>query len=450
MKRGISEFLNYNIFATNLSIASDLNPDANKVFVTYALAESTNNPIINFKLPDGSAKSITVETTASIKDKLGTASTSAAGYVTSTDWNTFNNKPNLGTSSTTAFRGDYGNTAYNHSQASGNVHGLTLANLGIGNIDNTSDANKPISTAVATALGNKVDNTITINSKQLNTNITLSASDIGLGNVTNDSQVKRSEMGAASGVATLDADGKIVQNIAASKVTGVLSIDNIPAGAIERVVPVTNDTARFALTTATVQLGDTVKVVSTGIMYMVKDEANLGNETGYEVYVASVAAAVAWTGVSSVPAHITEVGSITAANNDFIVQIGGAFTNRTPAQVKTILAVDNVSNAKCNLNASVAPGVSDDNVAGYSVDSRWIDTTHGRIYICVSAATGAAVWKDITGNADKLQGIPIASTTPTNGQTYIYNSTSGQFEPGTVSTGGGSSTPDPYFAALFM
>ena len=39
--------------------------------------------------------------------------------------------------------------------------------------------------------------------------ITLDKSDVGLGNVTNDSQVKRSEMGVANGVATLDANGKV-------------------------------------------------------------------------------------------------------------------------------------------------------------------------------------------------------------------------------------------------
>ena len=40
--------------------------------------------------------------------------------------------------------------------------------------------------------------------------VTLGKSDVGLGNVTNDAQVKRSEMGAANGVATLDANGKLV------------------------------------------------------------------------------------------------------------------------------------------------------------------------------------------------------------------------------------------------
>ena len=40
--------------------------------------------------------------------------------------------------------------------------------------------------------------------------VTLTKNDVGLGNVTNDAQVKRSEMGKANGVATLDANGKRV------------------------------------------------------------------------------------------------------------------------------------------------------------------------------------------------------------------------------------------------
>ena len=67
----------------------------------------------------------------------------------------------LGTTSTTAYRGDYGNTAYQHSlKTSGNPHKVTKLN-------------------------------------------------VGLGNVTNDRQVKRSEMGVANGVATLDSSGRI-------------------------------------------------------------------------------------------------------------------------------------------------------------------------------------------------------------------------------------------------
>lgn len=53
-----------------------------------------------------------------------------------------------------------------------------------------------------------VDN-YTINGKKISGNPTLTKTDVGLGNVTNDAQVKRSEMGVASGVATLGSDGKV-------------------------------------------------------------------------------------------------------------------------------------------------------------------------------------------------------------------------------------------------
>lgn len=64
----------------------------------------------------------------------------------------------LGETSATAYRGDRGKTAYDHSQVStGNPHGVTKADVGLGNVDNTSDANKPVSTAVQSALNGKAD-----------------------------------------------------------------------------------------------------------------------------------------------------------------------------------------------------------------------------------------------------------------------------------------------------
>lgn len=55
----------------------------------------------------------------------------------------------------------------------------------------------------------KVDKTTTVNGHALSGNVTVTKSDVGLSNVSNDSQVKRSEMGKASGVATLDSNGKV-------------------------------------------------------------------------------------------------------------------------------------------------------------------------------------------------------------------------------------------------
>lgn len=63
----------------------------------------------------------------------------------------------LGETSSTAYRGDRGKIAYDHSQTIGNPHGTTKGDIGLGNADNTSDLNKPISTAQQVALDTKVD-----------------------------------------------------------------------------------------------------------------------------------------------------------------------------------------------------------------------------------------------------------------------------------------------------
>lgn len=64
----------------------------------------------------------------------------------------------LGETATTAYYGDKGKIAYDHSQlTSGNPHHVTKADVGLDNADNTSDLNKPISTATQTALDSKAD-----------------------------------------------------------------------------------------------------------------------------------------------------------------------------------------------------------------------------------------------------------------------------------------------------
>lgn len=64
----------------------------------------------------------------------------------------------LGETSSTAYRGDRGKTAYDHSQVTtGNPHSVSKADVGLGNADNTSDANKPVSTAQQTEIDTKLD-----------------------------------------------------------------------------------------------------------------------------------------------------------------------------------------------------------------------------------------------------------------------------------------------------
>ena len=117
--------------------------------------------------------------------------------------------------------------------------------------------------------------------------------------------------GAVTGSVSSDFGGNVtisttLANFDASKiVSGTIGMDRLPKAALERLVVVADDTARFALTSAKVQSGDTVKVKSTGKMYLIKDESKLNSEDGYEPYTASQASSVPWSGVTGKPSTFT-------------------------------------------------------------------------------------------------------------------------------------------------
>jgi hypothetical protein len=102
----------------------------------------------------------------------------------------------LGETSSTAYRGDRGKTAFDHSQIiAGNPHGTTKADVGLSNVDNTSDLNKPISTATQTALNAK-ENSITAGTTSQywrgdKTFQTLDKTAVGLSNVDNTSDANK-------------------------------------------------------------------------------------------------------------------------------------------------------------------------------------------------------------------------------------------------------------------
>lgn len=117
-----------------------------------------------------------------------------------------------------------------------------------------------------------------------------------------------SAKGAVNGYAGLDANSFV-------------PLVNIPPAALERLVIVADQAARFALTTATVQNGDTVKQVDTNVLYFVKDDTNLANAAGYEVYSAGTASSVAWSGVTGTPTTVAGYG-ITDIASDAAFGVG--------------------------------------------------------------------------------------------------------------------------------
>lgn len=82
----------------------------------------------------------------------------------------------------------------------------------------------------------------------------------------------------------------VIPQVDASVVTtGTLPISVLPQGALERLVKVADEEARFALTTGDVQLGDSVLQIDTDTMYIVIDTAHLDSAAGYEEYAAGTA-----------------------------------------------------------------------------------------------------------------------------------------------------------------
>lgn len=132
-------------------------------------------------------------------------------------------------------------------------------------------------------------------------------------------------------------------NFDASKIaSGTISIDRLPKAALERLVVVANDTARFTLTIATAQSGDTVKVTSTGKMYLIKDESKLNSEDGYEPYTASQASSVPWSGVTGKPSTFTPPTSSATV-------LGGIKVGYTTSGKNYKVQLDSFGNAYVNV-----------------------------------------------------------------------------------------------------
>lgn len=198
-------------------------------------------------------------------------------------------------------------------------------------------------------------------------------------------------------------------NFDASKIaSGTISIDRLPKAALERLIVVADDTARFALTTATAQSGDTVKVTSTGKMYLIKDESKLNSEDGYEPYTASQASSVPWPGVTGKPSTFTpptssatvlggiKVGYTTSGKN-YKVQLdssGNAYVNVPWTDTNTTYTNMGAASASAAGKAGLVPAPAAGAQAKYlRGDGTWQtppNTTYSNMGGATSSAAGSA------------------------------------------------------------
>jgi hypothetical protein len=139
--------------------------------------------------------------------------------------------------------------------------------------------------------------------------------------------------GIANGYASLDANG-------------LVPVTQMPPAALERLVVVADQTARFALTTATVQNGDTVLQNNTTTMYFIKDDTNLNNSSGYQQY--SAGTSVNFSG--SLSGDVTGTQGSTS-----VVKVNGA---TVPASASVL-----ASNASSQLIAVTTGNVTGTNIS---------------------------------------------------------------------------------------
>ena len=185
---------------------------------------------------------------------------------------------------------------------------------------------------------------------------------VGLENVTNDAQVKRSEMGAAKGVATLDEDGKVPSSQLPSFVDDVLeydSKDNFPtAGETGKIYVATNTNltyrwsgSQYVEISASLALGETsstayagdkgkdvadklAKVRNTQLSH-IKDTNTFSTTAekvslNYDCYVGDQYGGEATSHSANIPvASATQAGIITAADKKVIDNLDDTYISKT-------------------------------------------------------------------------------------------------------------------------
>lgn len=256
---------------------------------------------------------------------------------------------------------------------------ITATNIGLGNVNNTSDANKPVSTAQQTALNLKEDKA---NLKALAYKDSLAKADVGLGNVSNDAQVKRTEMGTASGVATLDTSGKVPASQLPSYVDDVLEYDTQAA------FPATGEAGKIYIAK------DTNKTYRWGGTAYTEISASLAlGETSSTAYAGNKGKQNA----EDIAALKTKTTSIETKNTEQDTAIGTAQTTANTAKTNAAVAQSTANEAKtaAQTNAGAITKIVDGTTKVAKATAADSATAAGKL----SAPRTIALKGDATGSA---------------------------------------------------
>ena len=124
---------------------------------------------------------------------------------------------------------------------------------------------------------------------------------------------------------------------------GLIPTSEIPPEAFEYMITVEDDIARFALTTDDVQKGDIVRVLSSGIMYVVVDVTHLDTEAGYTPFAAGIAAKAVGDedGNNIKQTYQTKIDSTHKLSSELVDDSSSANKFATAAQLQQIATNEN-------------------------------------------------------------------------------------------------------------
>ena len=191
----------------------------------------------------------------------------------------------------------------------------------------------------------------------------------------------------------------------ATKLTGLVPKASIPQSALPTLITVSNESARFALTTSQVKLGDIVKQLDTEQMFYVVDINNLNNDNGYEEF---TTAAVDWSTIVNKPNTFTPSAHTHTISDIQGLTTGTAILPSTANQNNKVLAVYNNAAqwATLTLTGSVTGTAT---IASSGTISINTTTNHTHSYLPLSGGT-------LTGN------VTSRSITPATTNAYVLGS----------------------------
>lgn len=190
---------------------------------------------------------------------------------------------------------------------------------------------------------------------------------------------------------------EVLENKADLDVNGQVKISQIPHAALDKLVKVENDTARFSLTNQDVQTGDTVKVLESNDgtgerMYLVIDDSKLSTEDGYTAY----SATTTWTTIEGRPDNL-----LYGNDEEKIINIETPITLNRKDIANNLITSDNtkvlgasqgvVINSKYNDIQTILGGITEyDEDSTYNIGDYCLYTNN--LYKCTTAITIPIAW----------------------------------------------------------